>query len=216
LSPRPYVRLTSGHDHSKQDGEQSDRGRFVEKRLALDKSGQPCRRADVAEDGNHRSGVGGGHDRAKQQANHQRNAASDHSAKPIEAVVIRVATIASKRIGAASPASAAHRWRFRPEHQQWQKDVDEGSGADRQLDKGVGKGIGLRDPAQPRHDGRKAAQSQPDHADENRHLRISGERLAKTDDHQQRRNNNQHESDVDHPRLQLLSPKKASRSDSLF
>ncbi len=69
-----------------------------------------------------------------------------------------------------------------------------------------------------RHQGRKPSQGQANHAkqDRRRQLQISRQRLAQTDDDQQRGNDDQYKSYVEHRRRELLYPKKEGRPDALL
>jgi len=102
------------------------------------------------------------------------------------------------------------------EHEERQKDVYERRRADRQLDKDIGEGIGPGGPAEVRQDGGKAPQGHPNHPEQHgwRQLQIGGERLAKADDDEQRRDNEQDESGVEHRRRSPLGPEMAGGSDA--
>ena len=132
--------------------------------------------------------------------------ASGHNAKPITAVVTRVATIASSRIGAASSITRRTSVAMPGlEDQQWQKHVDEGGGADRQRSKGAGEDIGAPGPAELGQQHREAAHRHTDDAEKyrRRQFQIGGERLAQADDDQQHGDDQQNESGVDHRRRDL-------------
>src|SRR5262249_29633621 len=94
------------------------------------------------------------------------------------------------------------------EHEERQKDVNERLGTNWQVDKNIGKRIGAGGPAELGQDGRKAPQRHSDHPEKNRRrqLQIGRERLAKPDDNEQRRDDEQDKSGVDHQRRSLLNP----------
>ncbi len=219
FQPGTDVQLTSGSDHSEQDGEERDRGRIVEESLALDQAGQARRCADVTKDRDDRSGVGGRHHRAEQQTDHQR----DPPKRPKRQTDDRGG---NQRGNDREQQDRRRIFQHPPdvggdaglEHEQGQKDIDKGAGADREVDEDFGKCICFAGPAQMRHQGRKPSQGQANHAeqDRRRQLQISRQWLTQTDHDQQSSNDDQYKSDVGHRRRELLNPEKQGRSDALL
>ena len=66
-------RLAAAHQHLEQHGEEDDRRGVVEQAFALDQPAQATGRAEIAEDGDHRRGIGRGDDRRQQQTDRQRH-----------------------------------------------------------------------------------------------------------------------------------------------
>ena len=140
---RADVRLASAHDHAEQDGEQHDRRRIVEKRLAFGQADQARRRADIAKDGDHRGGIGGGDDGAQQQAGDERHARERPQGEADHRRRHQGGDDGEQQDGRCILDHAPHvGGEAGLEHQERQEHVDVGRRADRQVDEDVGEDVG--------------------------------------------------------------------------
>ncbi len=188
-------------DDAEQDRIEHDRRRVVEQRFAGDEPGQARRRADVAENRDDRGGVGGRDDRAEQQADGERRAGERPERQPDDRRGDQGGDHRQhedrRRVLEDAPHVAGER---RLEHQQRQKDVDEGLGAQRQIGEQPDE---LAEMARQRPVQQKAgdgAHGRADHGEEHdrRELQPFRERLAQRHHHQQRAEYCQDENDIDH------------------
>ena len=201
--PRTNIGLTPAHDHAEQDGKQHDRRRIVEQSLAFGQADQTRRRPDIAKDGDHRGGVGGGNDGAEQQAGDERDTGEGPQGKADHCRRDQSGDDGEQQDGRCILHHAPHvGGEAGLEHQERQEDVDVGGRADRQVDENVGEVGDLARPAELGQDGRRSAQCDPNHPQKDGwgHFQSRGERLADPDDNQQQSGDQQDEGGLEHRR----------------
>ena len=173
-----------------QQGEQRDRRGVVQQALAFHQAGQSCIRADVAEHADHRAGVGGGDDRAEQQADRQRLAGN------------RLQRKADRRRGRHHRHHREHQHRrgvaHQPahvdrqpavEHQRRQEREQENLRVDREVGEGRGELAQVAVDAAAEHIGRAGADQDADEGQQHgvRDQQAARQRLDDADEDEHRR-----------------------------
>ncbi len=195
------VRLAPGDDHAEQHREHDDRRCVIQESFALDESGEPRRRAHIAEHRDDGRRVGGRDDRAQQQAHHERQAGDRPEGETDHCGADDGRDNRQHQNRGGVLKHPPHIGGDRAlEHQERQKDVNEGLGADREVGEQRGDVVEAVGDRRVKQDAGHRPDRHPDDGEEHhrRELQAHRHRLGDGDDHEQGREYGQKQDDIDH------------------